>query len=212
MTRPTWVLPSVDPAYRDACLASMSADVRRRTLVIDNTEGHNRGVAASWNAGIDRMTETGADWLVVAGESMRFGPDGGTDLEVQLRPDDHWTDTLFGWHYVAFHRATLERVGRFDENFWPAYFEDSDFLVRLHLAGLPSPRLNQLPHRWVNTGAHDLGTEHSIREGLVDVDFTALVNYWRLKWRAEPPDHGTDHPFGSHTADWTWWPDRARTP
>jgi hypothetical protein len=41
-----------------------------------------------------------------------------------------------GWHLIALHRCLFETVGFFDEAFWPAYWEETDFLYRLKLAGL----------------------------------------------------------------------------
>jgi GT2 family glycosyltransferase len=36
----------------------------------------------------------------------------------------------------AIHRATLERVGLLDEGFWPGYFEDVDYCLRVQATGL----------------------------------------------------------------------------
>lgn len=203
MTAATWILPSIDPAYRDLCLASMSDDVRARTVVVDNSS-RNCGVSASWNVGILEMQMADYEWLVICSESMRFGAAGGADFERQL--DHDWTDSLFGWHLVAFHRSTLETVGRFDENFH-SYCEDSDYLIRLHLAGRASPRLNSRPHRWVEgVDAMHEGTEHTIRAGLYRVPWKTLTDYWARKWGAVHPDHGWDHPFNVADRDWTWWP------
>lgn len=169
-----YVLPSVDPLYRVACLDSLAEHVRQRVLVLDNAK-HNRGVAASWNAGIRRAVNMGADWLVIMSESVRFGDAGACDLEEELHcdPGSQWVDATLGWHLVAFRTWVLKRVGFFDENFWPAYMEDSDYLVRLHLAGCASPRRDEFPalfndepgrRQLVGLDVADLGTEHSIRQ------------------------------------------------
>lgn len=203
MTAATWVLPSIDIAYRNLCLESMSPDVRARTLVVDNT-AYNSGVSAAWNCGILEMQMADHEWLILCSESMRFGPTGGEDFERQL--DHDWTDSLFGWHLVGFHRDTIERVGRFDENFF-AYMEDSDYLIRLHLAGRASPRLNDRQHRWVeNVDAYHEGTEHTLRAGLYRVPWSSLIAYWQRKWLTAHPEHATDHPFGIPDRDWTYWP------
>lgn len=206
-----WVLPSIDPAYRQVCLGGMHQSVRDRTLVVDNTS-HNRGVAASWNLGRARAISEGDDWLVLLSESVRFGEPGALDIEEELRadPGNTWVDFVgLGWHLVAFRTSTLRRVGEFDENFWPAYMEDSDYLIRLDRAGYPSPRENQLPHRWIaGCDVDDVGTEHALREGLVAVDFAYLVDYWQEKWGGPPPTAGWARPFDSLDRDWTWWPRR----
>ena len=39
--------------------------------------------------------------------------------------------------FLMFSRAAWERLGGFDERFWPAWFEDVDFCARLRRAGFP---------------------------------------------------------------------------
>lgn len=207
-----WVLPSVDPTYREACLGSLATNIRERVLVIDNTHT-NRGVAASWNLGLARAVSVEADWLVLMSEAVRFKEAGGADLETALNDDTDslWVDLVgTGWHLVAFRTHMLRRVGRWDENFWPAYFEDTDYLVRMHLAGYPSPRLNDRPGRRLIAGldVYDAGTEHSITTGLVGVNFTPLVDYYRAKWGATPPEYRYPTPFNNPGVGWGWWPAR----
>ena len=40
-----------------------------------------------------------------------------------------------GFNLFSVPRATAEKVGYFDENFYPAYFEDNDYVYRCRLAG-----------------------------------------------------------------------------
>jgi hypothetical protein len=212
-----WVLPSVDPAYRAACLDGLDQYVRDRVLVVDNTKT-NRGVAASWNIGIRRAINMGADWLIIMSESVRFKEAGGLDLEEELRADhdSQWVDAVgLGWHLVAFRTWVLRKVGFFDENFWPAYLEDTDYLVRMHWAGLASPRRDEYPELYNDRAGrrmisgldiYDAGTEHSIREGLVHARFAEGVEYFKAKWGAKPPGYAYQRPFDHGDIDWTWWP------
>lgn len=204
-----WVLPSVDPAYRRECLGGLAPAIRDRVLVVDNTT-RNRGVAASWNLGIRRAVNMRAQWLVLMSESVRFKDAGGTDLEAELAADrtSVFVDLVgIGWHLVAFRTRMLTAVGGFDENFWPAYFEDTDYLVRMHLAGFCSPRLNDRPGRRMiaDLDVWDRGTEHSIREGLVHAKFAECVDYYRRKWGTDPPGYANETPFRQNV-DWRWWP------
>lgn len=125
------VLPWVVPEWRDDCIATCALDV----VEIDNSV-KNRGVPRSWNIGIDIMRERDADWLIVMSAALRFGDPGGLDfLEVLEDHPDHLgisaLDT-FGWHLMAFNREAIEACGRFDENFWPGYYEDVDYSIRMY--------------------------------------------------------------------------------
>lgn len=65
---------------------------------------------------------------------------------------------------IAFHRADLERLGGFDEDYWPAYYEETDLCLRLRREGRlvrlvaqavayhwESPGLTKLSPRFVRT-------------------------------------------------------------
>lgn len=204
----TWkalfVVPSIDPRCGQKTLESIKAGP---VMFVDNAPPNgNLGVAASWNMGIDELEKMSYEWLIVCSEAVVFGAAGGRDFVEQLG-DEPWYDSTFGWHLVAFRRDTIERVGRFDENFYPAYLEDTDYLTRLHLAGLPSPRENHLPHTWISdVDASDHGTEHSLRKQLVTVDLGTLGAYYARKWGMPQPGHAWAHPFNDETKDWRWWP------
>jgi hypothetical protein len=205
-----WVMPSIDPVWRDVCLDTMSRSVIADLIVVDNTQ-LNLGVAASWNIGRRLALELGRDWLVIVSESMRFGKPGGMDFIDQLHGAP-WIDSTFGWHLIAFSTELVERVGAFDEMFWPAYGEDSDYLIRMALAGYPSPRVNDLPHarRCVPVDATHTGFEHSLRRRLVAVDLAANHRYFDTKWGGTHPDAAWEHPFNRPELDWTYAPARVQ--
>ena len=55
---------------------------------------------------------------------------------------------------LMFRREAWEKVGGFDERFQPLWFEDVDFLLRLHRAGY---RIRYAPQTWaVHRGAHSV--------------------------------------------------------
>ncbi|MGH9093847.1 MAG: glycosyltransferase family 2 protein [Acidimicrobiales bacterium] len=204
MASATWVLPSLDPEWRRACLASMADPIHVRTLVVDNSRT-NRGVAASWNLGAGTMRAQGHEWLVIVSEAIRFGLAGGLDLEAALDDDPGypWVDALFGWHLIAFRASTIEAVGRFDEVFWPAYMEDTDYLYRMGLAGIASPRENDRPRRQLtHIDAVDAGTEHGLRTGRVRVDFGEQARRYRQKWGGDQGHETYRTPYGDPTLTW----------
>lgn len=174
-----WVMPSIDQGRGDDCLATL---VGRRVVRVVNYPPHpNRGVSAAWNEGRARVLDEGLDWLVVVSEAMRFGPTHGADFEDALA--GAWCDSLFGWHLIGLAALTLADVGPFDEQFAPAYFEDSDYLWRLHLAGYPSPRANTRPFcRIEGIDATDLGHAHAVRTGAVSIPWATLTARYLDKW------------------------------
>lgn len=126
------VIPSIFQPYTDDCLATCKLS---NTLVVDNTV-ENKGVAASWNLGVQHMYDHHADWLLIISAAMRFGDKGGLEL-VEAMNDDPFAIALegawgLGWHFIAFNRRVFDDVGTFDERYFPGYMEDLDFAYRVH--------------------------------------------------------------------------------
>lgn len=192
------VLPSIYQPYTDACLATLHPTVRDRVLVVDNTVT-NLGVPASWNLGVDRLEAEGASWLWLLSAAVRFGPAGGLDFLAAL--DEHPEAVAveahphFGWHCIAIASWALEAVGRFDTNFWPAYWEDNDWAHRARCVFDLNP---DPPGYWtkVPVDATDEGWAHGINLAGVKADPDRLRAYYVAKWGGMSPDEKYRHPFG----------------
>lgn len=206
------VIPAIDPANLAACLDSMDPTVRERVMVIDNTDDgsiwdsvptcqksyRNIGVAASWNAGCRAGFEAGADFVTVCSSSMRFDPDGGVALTSTAdfaSAHRQWLwgfESLNGWHLFTVGRLTWERIGEFDEVFWPAYFEDNDYIWRMRCAGILPPAGPHTPDRkipWIPTISYPCaGDALAVKSGAVTVDLAALEARYCEKWGG-PPGH-----------------------
>ena len=198
-------MPSIDPAYGEACTATMSPMLRK--LVVDNTTV-NKGVAASWNLGIDAAEQAGADWLVICSESMRFGRAGGEDFEARLGRGVTWgycdrtctEDGIgagycrdgYGWHLVGIEMAAIRRVGRFDERFYPAWWEDTDWTRRAELVGGVGGQ------KTYGIDAHLAAVEHTLAAGLVTGGWGDTMHVYVEKWGGQPGDEKWDRPYGRH--------------
>lgn len=190
-----WIIPSIDPVWRDECWATLHPDIRKRTTIIDNG-AHNCGVATSWNLGAVQAEKEGARWMVICSETMRFGAPGGTDFEDRLVGP--WADCGHNWHLIAFSVETLMEVGPFDEAFWPIYFEDADYERRLTLAGMPSPRGEQrsVPPM-VGVDAHAEASGHSLTAGLVSVNMGIQAARYATKWGGPKGSEKYTTPYGN---------------
>ncbi len=103
----------------------------------------NLGVAGSWNLGV-KLFPHDPVWTF-ASNDMWFRPG---DLE--LLSTASWDALTLSqhvphWHTFAVGEAVIDRVGLFDERFYPAYCEDNDFERRVQFAGLPITRLDVAP-------------------------------------------------------------------
>jgi GT2 family glycosyltransferase len=100
----------------------------------------NLGVAGSWNLGIkvlphhDRWFFGSNDIILAPGDLMMLA---------DAKPDElTLTESFPSWQLFAVGEEVIRNVGLFDENFYPAYFEDNDFLRRVRAKNIP---VTQLP-------------------------------------------------------------------
>lgn len=183
---------------------------------------HNAGVARSWNMGVAKARELGVGWLVLLSTSIRFGAGGGRDIAKMianaplvdpcagaLGRNAHGTETHdIGWHLHAFRMSVFDVVGTFDENFFPAYFEDTDFLYRMGLAGLASPRENGRTWNYTTIDCILEREADALKSKLVDIEFGRLAAYYERKWGGQQGGEKFTVPFHLEdpTVNWSWWP------
>lgn len=159
-------------------------------------DGHNLGVARAWNVGAREVLERGLDYLVIMSASMLFGPDMHTTWLRQMTT--FWGSDLIesegnSWHLIAIHRSCFERVGLFDENFYPAYEESIDWGYRAMQVGIV-----HWPRAWVN--AMSQGTGMALP--LVSCPWGPLRDYYVSKWGGVKGEEKWVLPFGDKPLDY----------
>jgi len=100
--------------------------------------GYNAGVAASWNMIIRANIE--ADWWMIACNDVLLEP-GSLARVVESMATDKPTlsrlvmgnEASWGNHFGVFalNAQFIEKVGWFDENFIPIFWEDTDYIMRI---------------------------------------------------------------------------------
>jgi len=171
-------------------------------------EGQNIGVSAAWNIGARMVLGKQRDWLIIASSALKWGEPGGADFVAELDRCAIAVTSEHGWHLCALNRTTLETVGLFDENFF-AYYEDTDYLYRMHLAGLPSPRENNRHWDHAHCDAEYGENAHALArvEGLAaSIQMNELDYYYRRKWGAKSSFEYHKNPFGLDNYPISRWP------
>ncbi len=198
------VMPAIDPAW-----AYPAIDACRLPLMVVDNSNVNRGVMRSHNLGIDAFMASDADWFITMSSSLILGPDGGLDFAEQLaaRQGDLGVASgigTWGWHFIAFRRDVVERMGRYDENFTPYGLDDIDLSIRIHKA-MPDIAWAGLP-----VGIEsDRVMAHSIKSGLVNPPYAPIGEYFEEKWGVAPGhefDDYWDHPFNDPANGINFWP------
>lgn len=202
------VMPFTHLGYASECLASMAPEVWHHTLTVDNTVD-NKGAAGSYNIGARQVLDEGLDWLITLSPSTRFGPEGGSDMIEYLHGDgkDAWVveaDMPVGWHWIAWHRRMFERIGIWDENFWPVYGEDIDISHRI-LTAIDEDKADRA---WqvFPCDAWMMMQGYSAHVGGVDVRITAETwSYYEAKWGGRSGHEKFNRPFDDPENGLDYW-------
>lgn len=216
------VLPAIDPQMTDECIRSIDVELRDRVIIVDNARPrlrangpllfrgrHNLGVAGSWNLGVQTARERGARFVMLASTSTRFGS-GARDVDklcdimgendvLALMPHPTY------WHTALLDLRFFDIVGRADENFYPAYFEECDLERRALLAGVQLVDDGQIATATLDAATvrdgHGVDALRAQHPGLVTINYEALAEYWQRKWGCSVDDRrnldvGHKTPFG----------------
>lgn len=149
----------------------------------------NIGCGPAWNHVI--MSSPG--WWLLAGSDVQFKPGSlGKLWDRTQEKQDASIVCADGYNVFTISPLGREKVGLFDENFYPAYFEDTDHFRRVALSGALAVNVPgfQLVHGeapyW---GSSTIKSDPSI-DGKNAVVMENLGAYYARKWGG-PPGHET---------------------
>jgi GT2 family glycosyltransferase len=189
---------SVDVTFKQEI--DQLAELRKFTVL---HQKRNLGVAASWNLIIRTALAHGHEWIFI-GSNDTVLHSGSLKAAVEFKKEKE-----FGvWHLHAFnffllHRATVERVGWFDENFYPAYKEDQDYCYRCHIAtmrrlpGMPGCRADHVGSATIRSDARYAARNQETHAW--------NARYYQMKWGGDAGSEKFEHPFNNPNYDHRWW-------
>lgn len=119
------------------------------------------------------------DCILVTGYNLRSQPHTGPD---QMREDEglRWMPHP-DFSCFCVDRRLFEQVGKFDESFVPAYFEDNDMHRRIVLAGFNGYSYAPYFHYGSSTVGFDKAREREVANRFPD-----LERYYKAKWGGGP--------------------------
>ena len=129
------------------------------------------------------------DYALILNDDIYFGR---KDWEVDNLLTNYKKDfyvTMQDWCVFILPKSTFTKVGKFDEAFYPAYYEDNDYHYRMQLKGLSYfkiPFLN--PFLYKSSQTIDKAPE--LRKHIED-----NKQYFINKWGGEPSKEKFKKPF-----------------
>lgn len=114
----------------------------------------NQGVAGSWNLGI-KLLPFEPVWFFSSADTV-YKPGALAEL-AKAKPSEITLSNSFPfWQTFAIGEEVVKRIGLFDENLFPIYFEDNDYTKRANQAGIPvTYSLSEVHHDNSSTIASD---------------------------------------------------------
>lgn len=175
------------------------------TPFVVNNWTYNNGVSKAWNE-ILRATQ-GYDLTVICNDDIVFHEGSFRNLisswgscptdaliitGVNGRRNELWTKSPDYSCFSFGPKAYLDRVGLFDENFTPAYYEDNDSHYRVRLAGHEGYGYNDCV---ITHGGSKTQNADPRNPVVPPKKFEENKEYYKRKWGGVPGDENYLRPF-----------------
>jgi GT2 family glycosyltransferase len=166
---------------------NISAKIKHPNIIVIENE-KNMGVASSWNKLCDLIYKEN-DYAIILNDDIYWGK---KDWEIDNLLSNYNKDlynTTQDWCVFILPKKTYIQVGKFDEKFYPAYYEDNDFSYRMKLIGkkeFPIPMINP----YVYNVSQSVQKDSSLRDYMQQ-----NKEYYIKKWGGTPTKETFKKPF-----------------
>lgn len=171
----------------------VAAKVPAEKLIMSDSVG-NLGVAPGWNKLCKLAFDRGCDAIVIANDDIILDPPTLPSTVLSLQHADFVAcpgQNMFSFFGIT--RKLYEAVGEFDENFWPAYYEDNDYDYRMKLAGFS--RYTLAESGFFHQGSATLKNYTEEQMNAHHHNFGKNRTYYASKWGGLPHYEAFQTPF-----------------
>lgn len=103
------------------------------------------GLVGAWNL-VVKSTPYAPYWVLVNDDAW-FAPGALETITKEVNTDAlNFVDIVPAWSCVVFGEGMVEKVGLYDERFYPLYFDDNDLERRVDHAGVPKKTIQAKVH------------------------------------------------------------------
>jgi GT2 family glycosyltransferase len=149
----------------------------------------NLGVSGSWNMLMDYADKVKGTHVLILNDDVYLGKSEDELNTIVRLWNPEFLCTELNWCSFILSVETFKKVGNFDENFFPAYFEDNDYFRRMLLANVPiimNPMLNPVIYR----NSMTIQKSPELNNG-----FEKNRQYYISKWGGQPTQETFATPF-----------------
>lgn len=161
---------------------------RERNFVLYRPE-QNLGVSGSWNMIMDYADKVNGTHVLILNDDIYLGKSQEEIATIIRLWKPEFICTELNWCSFILSVEAYKKVGKFDENFFPAYFEDNDYFRRMQLSGVTiivNPMLNPVIYR----NSMTIQKTPELNNG-----FEKNRQYYISKWGGQPTQETFSTPF-----------------
>jgi len=169
---------------------NLSLDLENVRLV---TPGKNLGVAGSWNYFLKSTPEV----RIICNDDLIFHENTLRDFMKNLISDklcypENTGINAFSFFYIP--DEVVSKVGNFDEGFYPAYFEDNDYVYRMGFVG---EKIHGIECSVTHVGSQTMANYNANELEQHHQNFRRNRAYYLRKWGGLPTGEVFMTPFSS---------------
>lgn len=161
---------------------------RENNFVIYKPE-KNLGVSGSWNMIMDYADKVKATHVLMLNDDIYLGKSEEEINTIIRLWKPEFLCTELNWCSFILSVDAYKKIGKFDENFFPAYFEDNDYFRRMMLLNIPivmNAMLNPIIYRNSMT---------ILKTPELNNGFEKNRQYYISKWGGQPTQETFSTPF-----------------
>ncbi len=152
---------------------------------------HNIGVARSWNILCNKIFKI-KDFALILNDDIYLGKNEHEIILLLENMQLALYTSPIDWCTFLLPKTTYTTIGEFDEEFYPAYFEDNDYEYRIFMNGLQMAKIPFLMPS-VFRRSQTLQLDSTIKDG-----FTKTRERYLKKWGGEPTFEKYKKPFNKN--------------
>lgn len=161
---------------------------REKNFVIYRPES-NLGVSGSWNMIMDYAEKSKGSHVLMLNDDIYLGKSEEEVKTIIRLWNPEFLCTELNWCSFILSVDAYLKVGKFDENFFPAYFEDNDYFRRMLLTGVNITN-NAMLNPAIYRNSMTIQKSPELNKG-----FEKNRQYYISKWGGQPTQETFSTPF-----------------
>ena len=172
----------------------------------------NYGIGASWNLGLKKVLEDKDDFIFLLSVSseIKVEFDRIVDLvreaEIVKPRSIYYFANKVGRHFFVHTKRSIQLGGFYDENYYPAYHEDTDYNYRSRFNGIDREVFSFNRSDLIGTYGYGLSKQESTSLFKYICSFQTFHNeYYARKWGGLGLDASYKTPYNDSSLDINFW-------